>query len=97
VPVAVVLHMPVGYTDAYAKRLDEVSALTVTEAQDGEELRPGVVLVAQAGRHLTFQRQGSRVVTRLDLRPLDTPHRPSWTFCSNPPRMSSASACWEWS
>jgi two-component system chemotaxis response regulator CheB len=77
VPVAVVLHMPVGYTEAYAQRLDEVSAMTVTEARDGEELRPGVVLVAQAGRHLTFQRDGTRVMTRLDLRPLDTPHRPS--------------------
>ena len=77
VPVAIVLHMPVGYTEAYAQRLDEVSAVTVTEARDGQELRPGVVLVAQAGRHLTFQRDGSRTMTRLDLRPLDTPHRPS--------------------
>ena len=77
VPVAIVLHMPVGYTEAYAQRLDEVSAMTVTEARDGEELRPGVVLVAQSGRHLTFHRDGGRVVTRLDLRPLDTPHRPS--------------------
>ena len=77
VPVAVVLHMPVGYTEAYAQRLDEVSAMTVTEARDGEELRPGVVVVAQAGRHLTFRREDGRVVTRLDLRPLDTPHRPS--------------------
>jgi two-component system chemotaxis response regulator CheB len=77
-PVAVVLHMPVGYTEAYAKRLDEVSALTVVEARDGDELRPGVVLIAPAGRHLTFRRDADdRVVTRLDLRPLDTPHRPS--------------------
>ena len=78
IPVAIVLHMPIGYTEAYAKRLDETSALTVVEAGDGDELRPGVVLVAPAGRHLTFQRDdGGRVVTRLDVRPLDTPHRPS--------------------
>jgi two-component system chemotaxis response regulator CheB len=78
IPVAIVLHMPIGYTDAFAKRLDEVSALTVVEARDGEELRPGVVLVAPAGRHLTFRRdREDRVVTHLDLRPLDTPHRPS--------------------
>jgi two-component system chemotaxis response regulator CheB len=78
VPVVIVMHMPIGYTEAYAKRLDESSALRVVEARDGEELRPGVVLVAPAGRHLAFQRASDgRVVTRLDVRPLDTPHRPS--------------------
>ena len=78
IPVAVVLHMPIGYTEAYAKRLDELSALSVIEARDGEEVRPGVVLVAPAGRHLTFRRtEEGRVMTRLDVRPLDTPHRPS--------------------
>jgi two-component system chemotaxis response regulator CheB len=78
VPVAIVLHMPVGYTEAYAKRLDETSALTVVEAREGEEVRPGMVFVAPAGRHLTFHRDALGVVrTRLDVSPLDTPHRPS--------------------
>ena len=78
IPVAVVLHMPIGYTEAYARRLDELSALTVIEARDGEELRPGVVLVAPAGRHLKLQREADgRVIARLDVRPLDMPHRPS--------------------
>jgi len=78
VPVAIVLHMPIGYTEAYAKRLDDASALTVVEAREGENIRPGVVFVAPAGRHLTFARDSSRVVrTRLDVSPLDTPHRPS--------------------
>jgi two-component system chemotaxis response regulator CheB len=78
IPVAVVLHMPIGYTEAYAKRLDELSALTVVEARDGDEFRPGVVLVAPAGRHLKLQREADgRVISRLDVRPLDTPHRPS--------------------
>jgi len=76
--VAIVLHMPVGYTEAYAKRLDETSALTVVEAQDGQEVRPGVVLLAPAGRHLTFRRGADGVVrTDLNISPLDTPHRPS--------------------
>lgn len=78
VPVAIVLHMPIGYTEAYAKRLDDISALDVVEARDGDAVRPGVVLIAPAGRHLTFHRGGDdTVVTRLDVRPLDTPHRPS--------------------
>jgi len=78
VPVVVVLHMPIGYTEAYAKRLDDASALTVVEARDGELLKPGLVLVAPAGRHLTLHRNGEgRTSARLDVRPLDTPHRPS--------------------
>jgi two-component system, chemotaxis family, protein-glutamate methylesterase/glutaminase len=78
IPVAVVLHMPIGYTEAYARRLDELSALTVIEAADGDELRVGVVLLAPAGRHLKFQRSDDgRVLAKLDARPLDTPHRPS--------------------
>jgi two-component system chemotaxis response regulator CheB len=78
VPVAIVLHMPVGYTEMYARRLDEASALSVSEAADGEEVRAGRVFVAPAGRHLTLTRNGKgRVVTHLDVHPLDTPHRPS--------------------
>jgi two-component system, chemotaxis family, protein-glutamate methylesterase/glutaminase len=78
VPIVVVLHMPVGYTEMYARRLDEASALSVSEAREADEVRPGRVLVAPAGRHLTLTRNGTgAVVTHLDLRPLDTPHRPS--------------------
>jgi len=78
VPVAIVLHMPVGYTAAYAERLNDASGLTVIEAREGEEVRPGVVLVAPAGRHLTFRRGAEGVVrTWLDVSPLDTPHKPS--------------------
>jgi two-component system, chemotaxis family, protein-glutamate methylesterase/glutaminase len=78
IPVALVLHMPVGYTEAYAKRLDEMSALTVVEAREGDEVRPGVVFLAPAGRHLSFRRDASGAVRIwLDVRPLDAPHRPS--------------------
>ena len=41
VPLAIVLHMPVGYTELYARKLDELSALNVVEAEDGAELRAG--------------------------------------------------------
>jgi two-component system chemotaxis response regulator CheB len=78
VPVAVVLHMPVGYTELYARRLNEMSRVTVVEAREGEVLRPGLVLIAQAGRHLTFHRQANgTVAAHLDARPFDTLHRPS--------------------
>lgn len=79
VPVAIVLHMPVGYTKLYAERLNATSQLTVVEAREGEELKPGIVMIAPAGRHLTFVRKpaSNTVVTHLDTRPFDTLHRPS--------------------
>jgi len=78
VPVAIVMHMPVGYTDMYARRLNELSALDVIEAQGGERLEPGRVILAQAGRHLYLRRDAEgAVVTHLDAMPLDSPHRPS--------------------
>jgi two-component system chemotaxis response regulator CheB len=78
VPVAIVLHMPIGYTEAYARRLDEASALTVVEAREGDEVRPGVVFIAPAGRHLSFARDSAGTVrTWLSVSPLDLPHKPS--------------------
>jgi two-component system, chemotaxis family, protein-glutamate methylesterase/glutaminase len=78
VPIAIVLHMPLGYTAMYAQRLGELSPLAVQEAQGGELMAPGQVYIAPAGRHLSLQRdpQG-RVVTHLDARPFDSAHRPS--------------------
>ncbi len=77
VPVVVVLHMPVGYTELYARKLDEISALPVKEAEEGGRIDPGTVLIAPAGRHLSLRRDGAGVLAHLDVRPLDTPYRPS--------------------
>ena len=78
VPVAIVLHMPIGYTELYAKSLDAVSRLTVVEAREGERVEAGIVLLAPAGRHLSFRREpDGAVLAHLDARPFDMPHRPS--------------------
>ena len=72
------MHMPVGYTEIYARRLNELSPLHVREAAEGDVVEAGIVLVAQAGRHLTFRRRaGGHVVAHLNSRPVDTLHRPS--------------------
>jgi two-component system chemotaxis response regulator CheB len=76
-PVAVALHIPAGYTEALAKRLDDRCALHVVEASPGLELRPGLAVIARAGMHLKLERQGDRGVARLDLLPAGTPHHPS--------------------
>ena len=78
VPIAVVLHMPVGYTEMYAHRLNEISQLEVREAHDGDLISAGTMFLAPAGRHLGFVRStDGSVRARLDLRPLDSPHRPA--------------------
>lgn len=78
VPIAVVLHMPVGYTEMYARKLDEVSRVEVVEAGEGELVKPGRMLLAPAGRHMTFIRSAAgEVAVHLDARPFDTLHRPS--------------------
>jgi two-component system chemotaxis response regulator CheB len=78
VPVAMVLHMPVGYTAMYAEKLNELGPLRVIEAQGGEEVVAGTAYLAPAGRHLVFEKDPIGCVrTRLALHPLDTPHRPA--------------------
>jgi two-component system chemotaxis response regulator CheB len=78
IPIVMVLHMPVGYTEMYARRLNDISHLEVREAAEGDTVQPGVALLAPAGMHLTFVRgSGGAVRTHLDLEPLDAQHRPS--------------------
>ncbi|HKR10846.1 MAG TPA: chemotaxis response regulator protein-glutamate methylesterase [Pyrinomonadaceae bacterium] len=78
VPVLLVMHMPVGYTEMYAKKLNELSRLEVREAAEGDEVKAGHVFLAPAGRHLTINRNESgKVVTHLDARPFNTLHRPA--------------------
>ena len=78
VPVAMVMHMPVGYTEMYAAKLNELSRLEVREAAEGDEVKPGYVFLAPAGRHLTLKRDASgKVITHLDAKPFDMLHRPA--------------------
>lgn len=78
VPIVMVLHMPVGYTALFAEKLNEICEIEVAEARAGEPLRPGVALLAPAGRHLVLRRAaGGQVVVQLAMQPLEKLHRPS--------------------
>lgn len=78
VPVVMVMHMPVGYTEMYAAKLNELSQLEVREAKEGDEVKPGLALLAAAGRHLSLKREADgSVVTHLDAKPFGMLHRPS--------------------
>lgn len=78
VPLLIVLHMPVGYTEFFALKLGELCKMKVREAADGEDLEPGTAIVGQAGKHLTLARNAAgHVQIRLTNNPSNKPHRPS--------------------
>ena len=78
VPIAIVLHMPIGFTSLYAEKLNEMTGVEIREAQDGDEMRSGLALLAQAGRHLVFRRKpDGNVAVHLTRQPADRLHRPS--------------------
>jgi two-component system, chemotaxis family, protein-glutamate methylesterase/glutaminase len=76
VPVAVVQHMPAGFTRAFAERLNAYLPLQVREAMDREALLPGTVYIAPGGMHLTVVWDGSGLKAVLSTEPSST-HRPS--------------------
>lgn len=78
VPMVMVMHMPIGYTEMYAAKLNDLSRLEVREAAAEDELKAGLVFLAPAGRHLSLKRNtAGKVVVHLDARPFETLHRPS--------------------
>jgi two-component system chemotaxis response regulator CheB len=76
-PVVVVQHMPEHFTAAFARRLDECCQISVKEAAQGDDLRPGRVLIAAGNRHLVVRRQGRHYFVELSDGPLVSRHRPS--------------------
>ncbi|WP_461246771.1 protein-glutamate methylesterase/protein-glutamine glutaminase [Treponema sp. R6D11] len=77
VPIVVVQHMPAGFTNEFAKSLDRICPLDVKEAEDGDEIRPGRIIIAQGNKHLEVEKKGSGGFVRLSDEPLVSGHRPS--------------------
>ena len=75
--VLVVQHMPEGFTKAFAGRLNGLSAMQVREAEDGDPVRQGDVLLAPGNKHMSVVREGARFVVRVDQAPHVNRHRPS--------------------
>lgn len=61
----IVQHMPEHFTLSFAKRLDQVCAMRVQEAKDGDYVVPGLALVAPGGKHLVLQASGARWAVRV--------------------------------
>lgn len=75
--IVIVQHMPEGFTEMFARRLDEICALRVKEAQSGDILQAGRVLVCPGSRHLRVKRLTMGDVVVLSDEARVNGHRPS--------------------
>ncbi|HEB55065.1 MAG TPA: chemotaxis response regulator protein-glutamate methylesterase [Gammaproteobacteria bacterium] len=65
VPILLVQHMPASFTQAFAKRLDQMCAIEVRQAEDKDSLRPGVALLAPGGRQMRVEGRPGNVHVRI--------------------------------
>lgn len=89
--ILIAQHMPKAFTGPFAKRLDALSALKVSEAVDGAPMAPGAVYIAPGGSHLRARREGMRMVVEVGAEPRDSLYKPS----ANELLSSVASLCGE--
>ncbi len=75
--IVVVQHMPEKFTELFAQRLNQVCAIEVLEAQDGQRVIAGRALIAPGGRHLTVRRSGAHYLVEVRDGPPVNRHRPS--------------------
>lgn len=58
-PLVLIQHMPAAFTRAFAERLDKICRIRVKEAEDGDQLRPGLALLAPGGKQMMIDARGS--------------------------------------
>lgn len=75
--IVITQHIPAGFSGSFARRLNGLTALTVCEAQDGQQILPGHAYIAPGGRHLSVDRSGARFICRVQDGPAVNRHKPS--------------------
>jgi two-component system chemotaxis response regulator CheB len=75
--VAIVQHMPPHFTQTLAERLNSISNVIVKEAEHGEPIEPGKVLIAPGGKQMTFSNSSPRITAEISNEPIDILYRPS--------------------
>lgn len=73
----VVQHMPEHFTHSFADRLNGLCAMHVKEAEDGDTIAPGKVLIAPGNYHMLARRSGAHYYVQVKAGPLVGRHRPS--------------------
>nr|WP_210424713.1 chemotaxis response regulator protein-glutamate methylesterase [Marichromatium bheemlicum] len=75
--IAIVQHIPPGFSAAFAERMNRQTGLVVKEAAEGDRMMPGHVYIAPGDRHLQLARDGARYVCRINDKAPVNRHRPS--------------------
>ncbi|WP_296099211.1 chemotaxis response regulator protein-glutamate methylesterase [uncultured Agrobacterium sp.] len=75
--MVIVQHMPEKFTAAFAKRLNGLCEVEIKEAEDGDPVLRGHVLIAPGDKHMLLERQGARYYVSVRNGPLVSRHRPS--------------------
>ena len=75
--ILITQHMPEGFTRSFAKRLDGLCKISVSESEGGERILPGHAFIAPGHSHLLLVRSGANYMTQLDTGPPVNRHRPS--------------------
>lgn len=75
--ILIAQHMPKAFTGPFAKRLDSLSPLRVSEAVDGAPMLPGAVYVAPGGSHLRVRREGLKCSVEVSSEPASSLYKPS--------------------
>ena len=75
--MVIVQHMPEHFTASFAQRLNSICPMTVKEAEDGDSVLRGRVLIAPGNKHTVLKRSGSRYFVTVKDGPLVCRHRPS--------------------
>jgi two-component system chemotaxis response regulator CheB len=73
----IVQHMPEGFTRSFAQRMNEMCAMEVREARDGDAVHTGVILIAPGNRHMVLRRSGARYFVKVKDGPMVHHQRPS--------------------
>ncbi|MDR2184181.1 MAG: chemotaxis response regulator protein-glutamate methylesterase [Treponema sp.] len=76
-PILVVQHMPAGFTMEFARSLDRLCPLDVKEAEEGDVVQPGRVLIAPGNKHMEVEKKGIGAIVHLSDSPPVNGHRPS--------------------
>lgn len=75
--IAIVQHMPEGFTKSFANSLNNICELEVKEAEQGDRLYQGRVLIAPGNKHMLLKRVGKEYSVDVKEGPLVNRHRPS--------------------
>lgn len=86
-PIVIAQHMPAGFTNSFAKRLNSICQVSVKEAENGDKLQRGIVYIAPGDLHTMLKKIGTSYMLEVKDGPKISRHKPSvdvlFRSCSN--------------